>query len=1171
MIGERRDLQWEQSCAGKACAGLDRTPPCIYSINAFGRDTLTAFADPPAFFNKESKKREWALPPATVCVWPYEEMYRDGVRRDNRYDARARKKFANEFFAKIENDASLIFYYSNYSNPFSTDEEPRYALIGLSRVVDVGGELFYDGCDEQTTERYGGFVWDRNITSAYPDQGLRLPYHLYKDDPRIEKFAVFPDNPLLCKYGSKLLTDDEALGLVEQFHQAVLALIELGDSSENWEARRAWLERVISELWQRRGAYPGMAEVCVYLKLHEAVPYLKSQIALGQELKAVAAIWALLEGKAQTLGSTSFNKGAVDAARRRWKLLEADSQRLLKDVLARLDIDASTITKIIEGGPYHPQGLYAKAAEIVANPYLLSEQYVGDSTDDRITWGKLDRAAIPSPELGAPELAGHDSPQRLRALAVECLSRVSGHTFLEEGELVALMNRRLQSVPQWKQIQFKAKYFEVDESEYSDALYFRNEDEGNYVYLRWHQQAEQRIEREIKRLIQRPDIAMRVPMTDENWCDFLYKADSPLATRAKKDYEAAIKTQVTACSRVFRRGFSVLCGAAGTGKTTVLASIVKAIRKVDGIGTSIIALAPTGKAADRAREVFERDAALGSSVETATIHSFLAKRGWLNDNLTFKRIGGKQETERQTIIIDECSMMDLQLFATLFLSINWSTVKRLILVGDPNQLPPIGIGRVFADIVHYCRTKAPESISELTANLRQLESRTEGKGTGIIDLASLYRQADLSEEKDEDKEVAIEDLLRRVQASGDVDKDLRVLYWQEPEDLSALLLQRMTADMGEDSGADPATMPFYKLWDKAFNWRPEYSQVLSAYRGELHGIEALNLAIQAHKSGDLIKRKGALDGVALFDKVIQIRNRTVSDPIYGYDLQTKRVDQCDVFNGELGFVGPHFYDNAEWKKWNFRLQRFAVKFSRKDAIRINYGTDLGRDARHRYLPDQSVEDNLELGYAISVHKAQGSEFDRIYVVIPASKRQLLSQELLYTALTRGKRHCTLLIQRDAGALIDMRRRERCWLSRINSSLLGWHVAPPQLLKLEGWYESGKIHEALSRDMVRSKSEVIIANMLHERNISFFYEKPLFAPDGTMYLPDFTLVWQGEEIYWEHIGRLTDPIYAEKWEAKKAWYAKFFPGKLKISYERSKEQSVDFLNVSAQADQIIRTL
>jgi hypothetical protein len=75
----------------------------------------------------------------------------------------------------------------------------------------------------------------------------------------------------------------------------------------------------------------------------------------------------------------------------------------------------------------------------------------------------------------------------------------------------------------------------------------------------------------------------------------------------------------------------------------------------------------------------------------------------------------------------------------------------------------------------------------------------------------------------------------------------------------------------------------------------------------------------------------------------------------------------------------------------------------------------------------------------------------------------------------------------------------------------------------------------------------------------------------MYLPDFTLVWQGEEIYWEHVGRLTDPVYVENWEAKRAWYDKFFPGKLRISYERSMEQIGTTLDVSTQADQIIRNL
>ena len=202
MIAERRDLSWEKSCAGKACSTQDQMPPCIYSINAFGTDELTSFSEPPGFFNKETKRKEWSLPPSTVCVWPYEEMYRQEVRNGDRYDAPARKKFVDEFFSKVEKNASLIFYYANYSNPFSTDENPRYALVGLSRVIDLGDELYYEGCDQGTLDRYGGYVWDRNVTSNYPAEGLRLPYHLYKDDPRLEQFVVFPDNPQLCKYGS---------------------------------------------------------------------------------------------------------------------------------------------------------------------------------------------------------------------------------------------------------------------------------------------------------------------------------------------------------------------------------------------------------------------------------------------------------------------------------------------------------------------------------------------------------------------------------------------------------------------------------------------------------------------------------------------------------------------------------------------------------------------------------------------------------------------------------------------------------------------------------------------------------------------------------------------------------------------------------------------------------
>ena len=84
MIAQRRELDWEQDNAGVSCAKLAQIPPCTYSINAFGTEELTAFADPPNFFNDQTRRKEWPLPPASVCLWPYEEMYSDAMRKARR-------------------------------------------------------------------------------------------------------------------------------------------------------------------------------------------------------------------------------------------------------------------------------------------------------------------------------------------------------------------------------------------------------------------------------------------------------------------------------------------------------------------------------------------------------------------------------------------------------------------------------------------------------------------------------------------------------------------------------------------------------------------------------------------------------------------------------------------------------------------------------------------------------------------------------------------------------------------------------------------------------------------------------------------------------------------------------------------------------------------------------
>ena len=101
MVAEKRDLKVEQANAGKCCTKLKGAiPPCIYSINAFGKEQITAFADPPSFFKDNTSRHLWDLAPATVCVWPYEVMYGDDVKEEGgRYDYHQRLQNAKDYFA----------------------------------------------------------------------------------------------------------------------------------------------------------------------------------------------------------------------------------------------------------------------------------------------------------------------------------------------------------------------------------------------------------------------------------------------------------------------------------------------------------------------------------------------------------------------------------------------------------------------------------------------------------------------------------------------------------------------------------------------------------------------------------------------------------------------------------------------------------------------------------------------------------------------------------------------------------------------------------------------------------------------------------------------------------------------------------------------------------------
>jgi exodeoxyribonuclease V alpha subunit len=1125
MIVRDRDLDWELACAGQPCSQLNRVPPCIHSINAFGPDELQAYAPPPSWFRDGTQVKTWKLPPCTAAIWPYEEMYRDEVLNPKdagpRHNPVKRREGANEFFVQITPDRSLVFYYANYSNPFSENDQHFYVVVGAGRVKAVGEELTWIGQSAEMEERYSPSVWARDITSHYPDQGLRLPYHVYMDHPSVlERILFVPENPRHFKYAARHISDDGALGLIERLSEIVGILQEIGDASENWQVRQEWLASVMAELWHNRGLYPGVLRVLDYLKFSEAVPYAIEQIPIRGERDVQDELFAFLQGQVDVVSGLSLDRQRVKKIRKRWRLLEADQQTLLRDVLPRFDLQTDQICHILEKP--ESASIYASHADIIENPYVLCEQYVGADPDDQITFSQIDHGILPSPDLGAEPELEPDDWERLRALCVEQLQRADQHTFLPADQVLYGLNHKLSFLPEWKHAQFTPRHLEVDEDDLSGALTFRRANGQLYLYRKAIFEDERAVETVLRQLAVRPDIPLRSPVTTGHWYGYLYDPESELAQSHPDEYEKAIAQQIEVCQQIFRRPVSVLCGAAGTGKTTVVKAIIQAIEKAHGTGTSFQLLAPTGKAADRLRDRTGKDA--------RTLHSFLAQRGWLNDNFTFRRRSGQREESITTYVIDESSMLDLPLLATFIRAVNWNAVQRLIFVGDPNQLPPIGTGKILADLIDWLRHEMPEHVGELKTNMRQLCNQLTGRGTGIIDLASLYVRRELEEEKKADHDAQEEEVLAKVQEGGDVTGDLRVLYWQTTDKLEQLVVDTIVADMQQDTGLSLEPSSPYKLWDAAMKKEdgeqyPEATQVISPYRGELFGIEHINLILQRHKNGWWLDNKGALGGVTFFDKVIQIINRPQSRPIWAYNLQTRKSERIQVFNGEIGMTKIHAFDKNRWRWSGFHVEKFQVVFTRKQGYWVEYGSQ------------SDVEENLELAYAISVHKAQGSEFQRVYFILPKHKRGLLSRELFYTGLTRAQTHCTLLVQEDISPILSLRRLENSHLARINSSLFEFRPAPPELQTMHEWYEEGKIHRTLAEQMVRSKSEVIIANMLADRDIPFKYEVPLYAHDGTFYLPDFTITYRGQEWYWEHLGMLHDERYRNHWETKRAWYEK----------------------------------
>jgi len=241
------------------------------------------------------------------------------------------------------------------------------------------------------------------------------------------------------------------------------------------------------------------------------------------------------------------------------------------------------------------------------------------------------------------------------------------------------------------------------------------------------------------------------------------------------------------------------------------------------------------------------------------------------------------------------------------------------------------------------------------------------------------------------------------------------------------------------------------------------------------------------------------------------------------------MKNCDYYiaNGEIGIV---------YKIKRDEKNRYRDKSKYKDEYHIaQFSSQIGYDY---YFNSKVSEDDsqLELAYALTVHKAQGSGFkSTIFVLIEPEQglSPLISREMLYTAFTRQSDKIFIIYNKQPFELKRYWDAELSDLAYRKTNLFG-NVILRQVKK--GWYDDKNIFITVDGTRVKSKSEIIVYNLLKAAGKQPIYEQELIL-DGVIVHPDFTIQTSNGTIYWEHLGMLGNYSYSKNWKWKKKLYEK----------------------------------
>ncbi|MCP9931782.1 AAA family ATPase [Cyanobium sp. AMD-g] len=392
--------------------------------------------------------------------------------------------------------------------------------------------------------------------------------------------------------------------------------------------------------------------------------------------------------------------------------------------------------------------------------------------------------------------------------------------------------------------------------------------------------------------------------------------------------------QRQAVAAVLNHGLVLLEGGPGTGKTSTVAAMIAAVRAAEPGGRLHLA-APTGKAAGRLR------AATGGTIPCTTLHRLLESRG---DR--FGRHRGRP-LELDLLVVDEVSMLDLGLMAALLEALPGSC--RLVLVGDPGQLPPIAPGAVLQEL------QRPEHRDQLGAAAITLTTTYRNAGA-IAAVASALRQGLATGAVTTNPIASILPLLKALEPSDN-------LQWRHgsPRTLPPELLERLRRHQASLAGLAANCRPGTGTGQGGHALLAERDRllVMAPQRQGPWGLEAIHRSLLG----------GRLDGV--------LQDLPPGTPV----LCRRNLPELDLANGDVGLLvgGPG------------------------PSARLLFGDGEGELL---WIHPGQLAGAAEPALALTVHKAQGSEADEVIVLLPSGGSQ--DGRLLYTALTRARQRALLL-------------------------------------------------------------------------------------------------------------------------------------------------------------------